>query len=387
MSNRKIGILTQPLHNNYGGLLQNYALQQALIREGFEPETIDHNKKTYPWVKQFVSDSKEKLFHFLLPNTFPRPRYRLTKKEFDIISHNSQFFINRYINHTAPFTTIQELEELLSRGNYSGFVVGSDQCWRPRYSEGFLKEMFLSFIDGRRDIRRISYAASFGTDLWEFNPEMTNECARLAQQFDCISVREDSGVYLCNTYLRVKATQVLDPTMLLSKEDYLKIVEEQNEPISTGDLFYYILDPTKEKIAFINEIAASTGLSTFTVLPLYQAENRTRWDVKHHIKDCVYPSVTSWLRAFIDAKMTVVDSFHGTVFSIIFNKPFWTISNSERGNARFYSLLKMFGLEDRLVGITQLKKVDYQRPIDWSTVNKIWEQRIEESKQVFEYLK
>ena len=84
----------------------------------------------------------------------------------------------------------------------------------------------------------------------------------------------------------------------------------------------------------------------------------------------------------MDAEMTVVDSFHGMVFSILFNKPFWVIGNAERGMSRFTSLLKLFNLEDRLLDESRLDNVDYKRPIDWIKVNTLLEQRRIESKNL-----
>lgn len=103
-------------------------------------------------------------------------------------------------------------------------------------------------------------------------------------------------------------------------------------------------------------------------------------DVKNRIEDCVFPSVTAWLRAFMDAEMTIVDSFHGMVFSIIFNKPFWVIGNEERGMSRFTSLLKQFQLEDRLLDVNHLDDIDCSKPIDWARVNRILEDNRMKSK-------
>ena len=119
-------------------------------------------------------------------------------------------------------------------------------------------------------------------------------------------------------------------------------------------------------------------------MPRYQAENRTKEDIKKRIEDCVFPSVTSWLRAFMDAEMVIVDSFHGAVFSIIFNKPFWVIANAERGNARFESLLGMFKLEDRM--IISKDDVDYNSKIDWAKVNEIREREKDKSLKCLEVL-
>ena len=111
------------------------------------------------------------------------------------------------------------------------------------------------------------------------------------------------------------------------------------------------------------------SLTPFCVLPKKQAENRTKDDIKKHIEDCIYPPVTKWLRAFMDAEMIICDSFHGCVFSIIFNKPFWVIGNEKRGNARFDSLLKTFGLQERLISMAD--NIDIEMPIDWNKVNMI----------------
>ena len=142
----------------------------------------------------------------------------------------------------------------------------------------------------------------------------------------------------------------------------------------------YILDPSAGKITFIEKVARNQRLKPFTIMPKCQAENRTRKDVKKHIEDCVFPSVTSWLRGFMDAKMVIVDSFHGAVFSIIFNKPFWVMANAKRGNARFDSLLSMFGLEDRM--ITPGEDVNWSKPIDWAMVNEIRQNEVVRCKKL-----
>ena len=367
----KIGILTQPLHANYGGLLQNYALQQVLLRAGHEVETIDWTPSNKS-IRYKLSRIKWTILPFLFPKKYPKLRYKITEEERKVIQRNTNHFISTYIKHTEKVRTKEGFITKAKDGNYDAYVVGSDQCWRPQYN-AFLSAMFLDFVQDKA--RRIAYAASFGTDQWEFTQEMTSRCAPLAQKFDFVSVREDSGVKLCKDHLGVDAVHVLDPTLLLTKEDYIHLIEAEKEPKAKGTLFNYILDPYAAKSAFINKVEKEKGLTTFQVLPKCQAETRTQEDVKNRIEDCVFPGVTTWLRAFMDAEMTIVDSFHGMVFSIIFNKPFWVIGNANRGMSRFTSLLKVFHLEDRLLDANQLQEVDINRPIDWSSVNAILEQK------------
>ena len=170
--------------------------------------------------------------------------------------------------------------------------------------------------------------------------------------------------------------------MLLDAEDYVALIRKADVPRSRGNLFNYVLDPDERIDAFIRRIAKDKGLEAFRVLPLKQQENRSKNDVRHHIEDCVYPGVETWLRAFMDADMTIVDSFHGAVFSIIFNKDFWVIGNAGRGQARFTSLLREFGLEDRLLDVEQLDSVQVDKAICWEAVNARLEQRRNECKNL-----
>ena len=372
----KIGILTQPLHANYGGLLQNYALQQTLVRAGYEVETIDWEGDS--GLRETLYRMKVRVLHTLLPNKYPQLGYKPNDKERSIIQRNTNHFINTYINHTEAMHSYEGFVSQTEKGKYDAYVVGSDQCWRPCYN-AFLSSMFLDFVQDKH-VKRIAYAASFGTDKWEFTPQQTAVCAPLAKKLDLVTVREDSGVKLCKEYLGVDAVHVLDPTMLLTKEDYIQLIEKEKEPKSNGTLFNYILDPDEKKSAFIQKVAKAKGLKAFQVLPKCQTETRTKEDVKNRIEDCVFPGVTTWLRAFMDADMTIVDSFHGMVFSIIFNKPFWAIGNVSRGMSRFTSLLKMFHLEERLLDADNLDDVDFSKPIDWTMVNGILEEKRRECK-------
>ena len=374
----KIGILTQPLHSNYGGLLQNYALQQILIRAGHDVETIDWAGGS--GLREELYRLKVKMLHSVLPAKYSVPGYTPNTREKGIIQQNTNHFINAYINHTETICSHDGFSRKAKEDGYDAFVVGSDQCWRPCYN-AFLTAMFLDFVQDKK-VKRIAYAASFGTDKWEFNPQQTAVCTHLAKKFDLVTAREDSGVKLCKEHLGVDAVHVLDPTMLLSKEDYMKLIETEKEPKSNGSLFNYILDPSANKSVFIQRVAEAKGLESFQVLPKYQAETRTKENIKKNIEDCVFPSVTAWLRAFMDSKMTIVDSFHGMVFSIIFNKPFWVIGNANRGMSRFTSLLKMFHLEDRLIDVNQLDNADFSTPIDWMMVNRIMEEKRDESRNL-----
>lgn len=372
----KIAILTQPLRFNYGGLLQNYALQQILIRDGHNVETIWYETQCDTRFRMWKYRCKMWCKHLLFPQKYSLLKYTPTDYEWSVICRNTEKFINKYIIRSQHPVLVNSLEKYSVEKNFDVYIAGSDQCWRPKYNGGaLLPAMFLDFVSQTENVKRIAYAASFGTEEWEMTPEMTSRCATLVKKFDFVSVREEDGVGLCSEFFGVKAKHVLDPTMLLTKEDYLQLVKAENEPESDGNLFTYILDPNAEKMAFVSRMAELNDLEPFSVMPEYQYEMRTRHILKHYLNDCAYPRVTTWLRAFADAKMIIVDSFHGMVFSIIFNKPFLVIGNRSRGLSRFTSLLNMFGLQDRLIDENELESVDKDRllkdDIDWTRVNNI----------------
>ena len=358
--NKNIGILTQPLHQNYGGLLQAYALQSTLKKFGYTPYIIDRNPKYLKasLMRRIASHVKTTVYKIM-----GRKRAYtcfLTNKERSIIALNTDYFINQCIQpKSEKLYTNKDMSLFIEKINPLALIVGSDQVWRPMYSP-HLPTYFFDFAINNKEIKRLSYAASFGVSNWEFSKEQEDIARELIQLFDAVSVREDSGVELCAKYLNCKAEHVLDPTMLLTKEDYIELVKKENEPISEGDLFTYVLDKTESKKEFITNVSEELGLKAFEVMP---KKKITRSNINKNIDDCVYPTVTKWLRAFMDAKFVVTDSFHGCVFSILFNKPFIAIGNKDRGLARFQSLLAMFNLEDRL------NSDDLTQPIDWNAVN------------------
>lgn len=367
-----IGIITQPLHNNYGGLLQNYALQQVIREMGHEPITLDWGTRKLTLIKRLVTSIQVWIKCITRGENNRDCVYTPTENEEKVISRNTNLFLDKYIHRTSKSFSSEDLYNNVVDNNLKALVVGSDQVWRPQYSGIGITNMYLSFIPDPK-IKRIAYAASFGTDLWEYTDEQTNECRKLAQLFDYVSVREDSGVDLCRDYLGISADYVLDPTLLLARESYENIINESEVPQSKGNLFYYILDPSSIKESFINDAGEKYGLTPFTIMPKHQAENRTKKQVKRDIENCIFPSVSEWLRAFLDAKMVICDSFHGCVFSIIFNKPFWVLENAGRGNARFSSLLRTFDLSDRLITPNDVIALD--KEIDWKRINHLIEEK------------
>lgn len=338
----RIGILTLPLHTNYGGILQAYALQTVLERMGHEVVVFDTpNKQSLPplW-KRPLSYAKRAILKAegKMDRIFTEQYYNKTKP---IIAQNIQPFIDKYIQRKVitKFTDLQSCD-------YDAIIVGSDQVWRAKYfpmwNNSSLPNAYLEFARNWK-IKRISYAASFGTDEWEYTDKQTQKCKTLLQRFDAVSVRETNGVALCQKYFGVSAEHVLDPTMLLNEKEYSILFQKANTPKSKGTLLDYILDGTEKTQILIKGVAEQKNLKSFSV------NNPFENDKTKPLNDRIKLSVETWLRGFYDAEFVITDSFHACVFSILFRKQFAVVVNKERGLSRIDSLLKCFGLETRIV--------------------------------------
>lgn len=339
----KIGILTLPLHTNYGGILQAYALQTVLERKGHKVVVFDTPNE------------------YSLPPLWKLPLCFTKRIVMKCLGKSQEIFLERHLNHERhviaqyiqPFVdnhihrkVIRSFKELKAT-DYDAIVVGSDQVWRaiyfsPMWFHQPIDNAFLAFAENW-NVKRLAYAASFGTNEWEYTDEETLRCKELIGKFNAISLREEGGVELCRKYFNVMVQHVLDPTMLLSVDDYMALFRKCNTSKSHGNLLVYVLDETSELSELVNDIVTEKHLVPFSVNNPYEA------DENKPLEDRIKPSVETWLRGFFDAELIVTDSFHACVFSIIFNKQFIVVGNKSRGMSRFESLLKMFGLEDRLV--------------------------------------
>lgn len=344
----KIAIITLPLHTNYGGILQAYALQTVLQRMGHDVQHLQPKVEYLPlhpawqmpfvWVKRLIR--KCFLGEWKLP-IFEHP-HRWMRRYTDVFIHQ----------HIVMRSLLDEEWNASLAKDYDVFIVGSDQVWRPCYALPIAR-YFLSFLDDTCSNPRIAYAASFGTENCEFSANQILDCSKLLQKFSFVSVREQSGVEICKQLFGVRASHLLDPTLLLSKDDYLKLI--QNQKPSKGNLLVYVLDETPDIRLFISQIAASEKLTPFNTI--------------NSLENCLGMQqlpLENWLRGFVDAKLIITDSFHACVFAIIFNKPFICLGNDERGMSRFHSLLDLFGLQYCLLN----EKQSFEIPdINWVQIN------------------
>ena len=325
---KKIGLLNLQVDDNFGGHLQRYALITALQRMGYE---VEHLNTRFPSSrKSFLKYMKGGLKRLLL-----YPYYAIAKKKQFIpprffkyyIKHEpvTEEFYEKYIPHTAR---IFSNDELAQYDNYDCYVVGSDQVWRKSIAANY--GLFTYLFDYLpNDKIRIAYGASFGTDKNELTNEDFVKFRELYSRFRMVSVREQSGLDLLKSYSCDNPTPecVFDPTLLLTAQDYSNVINAGNTNPLKEKIFCYILDMNEDKMACIRDIAKAKGL------------DYCLWSRDKHF------TVEQWLRSFRDAEFVVTDSYHGLLFSLIFNKKFHLIRNYYRGNARFDSIAISLGVE------------------------------------------
>lgn len=353
----RIGILTLPFNNNYGGYLQAYALMKVLKDMGHDVKIIyrRHNRRPLSYrikyvIKTLIKIVLGKEHGSLLPN-----REKEHRKRGELLMP----FVDKYIcPKTKPlYSTTELIKEC--KGKFDAVIVGSDQVWRPDYVPN-IENFYLDFVKNK-NILKIAYAASFGSGNPCYTDSQKQECGKLLEQFNEVSVREESGIAIIHNFdwkPQTPPKTVLDPTMLLTITDYSSLLPIQKN--RNKYLLSYVLDKNTEVKRLIEVMCSKLEINDYCVIDTSKLMQ----------PDYKIPSVETWLGAIMNAEYVITDSFHGTVFSIIFNKPFIVFENKGRGSDRFITLLKYFGLENRLVShACDLNKLSSE--IDWIRVNHI----------------
>lgn len=338
---KKIGILTLPLGDNYGGMLQAVTLYEFLSEQGYDVKFI-YNTGYKSLLKRLII----KLFENI-PFLDIRGFLYSHKK---IMFHRD--FLNKYlVKQTRSVSTYAEFKSITNKEKFDYIIVGSDQVWRWDYIKLNYKIYFLDFVDNIYS-KKIAYAASFGSDNWGA-PSKVNDIKKMLSSFSAVSTREKNGLAICSELGRLDCEFVIDPTLLINPIFYDRFIvkTDSNQSSSPKMLLVYILDNTINKSNYVNEILQRLGKNYF-------------------IKEINLQSaltVPEWVNAFNSAEFIITDSYHGMIFSIIFNKEFYIFSNFSRGASRFTSLLETLDLQNRIIHddksfkfqLTLDKKIEY----------------------------
>lgn len=341
----KIGILTFHYAINYGAVLQAYATQTWLFKQGIDAYIINYipvfqAAKYRPKLigQNYLADFQKKPFLSIARWL----RYKLLIEK-DYIEKTIKFdeFLKRNIKMTPIMRNISELYDLNNDG-YFAFLCGSDQIWNPEITRGFDKTYFCGFANN--NVKKISYAAS-AADIEVLNKEEKKQVFfDLIKNFNYIGVREQSLAEFISSKLNINSVVTLDPTLLLEKEDYDKITVSR-ENINRDYLLIYQLarNPKAKEVAI--KIAKKRNLEIIEVCGTFYN--------KPHSKNMICNAGPSEFLGLIrNASYVITNSFHGTIFSIIYRKNFNSIL-SKKGNSRIIDLLKSLELKNRIITSTE----------------------------------
>ncbi len=350
---------------NYGQALQGAALQFVLKRLGHEPELIRYafNNKPSTRLKDFLTNPKNWLVVFLR-----RCRYRKETSEFTVMpdwrSRRFRDFRAKYmIQGAQEFKNYEELTQ--NTLNYEAYLVGSDQVWALPFFDECTRAWFLDF--GSQKAKRIAYAASFGTG--EVSAKQLVFMRPRLKAFNGVGVREASGVEICAKAGYANAVHVLDPTLLLEKNDYMEWVQVEGN----------ILKKNSKKYAFMYFLRTSGNMPWREMQKLCDnLRLQAKFTSVGPARDLSFvsmenPTPTEWIQLIAEASIVFTNSFHGTCFAILMHRPFVVFLRdgvSERANERVFSLLKILGLEGQIYSNDPAKLLSQvSTTINWPDVD------------------
>jgi len=364
--NMNIALITLHRAENYGSVLQTLALQNKLKELGHGVTTLDY----YP--ERFTKKGLLKRLENKIPK-FKNPLFLLAAKMLIYPSYLRKGlvfgrFLHKYLNLSdVSFATNEEAKGLFEDAD--AYCTGSDQVWNSHWNEGVEKALFLDFVPKNKLV--FSYAASIGlSELPECEKDITRQ---LLDKYEFISVRENTGVEIIKQLGREDVVQSLDPTLLMNKEEWDSYTDDsyiQKEYILTYNLHH---DLEIDKYA--------QALSKKYHIPVYNISYNWH-DIIRRGKLQWCPSVEGFLGLIKHARFVIADSFHATVFSIIFERPFVTIT-PEVASSRISSLMAMLELSDRNIPrYTDISVME--SPIDYMRVKSLLSV---EQKKSMEYLR
>lgn len=326
--------------SNYGSLLNGYAMYRVLK---------DYGKEVLMLHKPGASSTDAEV----------------------TTGHNAEFIHKYYdpedISPVLPYDRLHELNDICDC-----FCAGSDQIWN--YNLSFHENLYLPFV--RDDKKLISFSTSFGHKKDRVPEEARDRIRKQFHRYSAISVREQFDVDILRNNYGVRSTLLFEPVFCIEKKYYTELAKNSKFDEKEPYLLTYILDPTPEKREAIQYYVQQSGLKVVNILNGVQRvwkQNKQILNLPNVLEDV---SSEDFLKAFMNASYVITDSFHGSAFSIIFNRPFLAIGNYGRGYERFIDLLGRLKLMDRLV--TNPKDIPHDprflEPVDFTETNRIIEE-------------
>lgn len=345
---------------NVGASLQAYALLKYLTKQGHDVEIIDYKPDYLSKHYNFLAINNPKYEKNLILKClyvvlkFPKRLIAYPgKKKFDK-------FREEYLKLTKRYKSLDELKQNPPMADL--YIAGSDQIWNTIFPNGKDGAFYLDF--GPQDVKRASYAASFATDKIALG--WKEQVKIWLNKLDKISVREKSSIKILEQ-LEIKGETVLDPVFLLTVDQWKELIKNRTR---TKNVFVYDFDE--------NELIKKISLE---VKRSYESRILSFFNVDYSNENLKYPGPLEFIESIYNSEVIISNSFHATVFSLIFNKEFIVIKRNENINVRMIELLKLVGLEDRI--ISSVEDLWSVKPIEWDKVDSSLK---EERKKSVEYL-
>lgn len=346
---------------NYGQLLQAFALQQILMKMGHYPYIVRYGfHESFPLT--IGMEPLESNFDKLLDD---RTQWEVANagsadnRHFDDFRQAHLNLSKNAYNHLEELQIVPPIADC--------YLTGSDQVWAQLLSYTDNQTFFLNF--GPEEILRISYAPSFA--LKNYPSELNDLLAENLKRFDAISVREKTGVDICNK-VGVNAQWVIDPTMFLEGDYYRRLAKESQTRLPTNYMFIYHVNVKQQDLLYwsiFNSYNIEQGLRAIAVHA--NGENQTDVEFLENA-EYLYPSIQDWIRLIDACQYVLTTSFHGMIFAILLHKPFFVglrLESMFAGNDRIISILSEMGLQNRIVTQDMDIRKIMQQPINWKEVD------------------
>lgn len=364
---KKIATITFHASYNYGSNLQAYALQEYIKKIGknkYEYQII--NLRTVRQKEIYSTYNNRKKFSSQIKNilTF------INRNEIKEKNDKFEKFINQKLNVTREYENLEELKK--ANLDYDYYISGSDQLWNLNAYD-FDWANYLEFVNNGK---KISYAASFGPKEQKWNEQEKARIASDLKKYDNISVREQGSFNNVKKLTGIEPEINVDPTMLLTKEEWNQLIPEEKN-LKEKYILFYTLGPDRNMIKMVKKVAQ------ILKLPVVITKFNNQYDAFSNFKKQYDTGPVEFLNLVKNAELVLSSSFHGTIFSILFNKPFFAI----RGNKdfRIQTLLEKMKLENRSIDENDIEeKCKEAYRIDFKEAETLLE---EERKKATKYLK
>lgn len=372
---KKIGIITISRTNNYGAELQAYSTQKKLRLIGYEAELIDYvyykhkrhieSPASRPDINFQKSDRVKHFFLYRMVSPVVEDFGSLFIKKISLRKKNFHNFHKQNTKFSNEYRKYEDLKK--AQLEYDVIVAGSDQIWNPSAGTS-LAPYFLDFVP--KSTKKISFASSFGVSKIE--EEYYQLYKKYIDNLDAIAVREDDGVDLVKEIAGREAKRVLDPTLLMSKEEWMEVIVGNScvaHLKANPYIIIYMLHESETLINIANYLKEKLGLKVIML-------TKRAYSNKSYsgIEIIEYAGPAEYIELFMSASFVLTNSFHGTAFATNFNVPFFAILNPERkNNSRMINFLKMTRLEDRIVweDIKEMSLLDKYFECNFIEANKI----------------